>query len=419
MTNSCSEIIPRDLQGFRDYVQNSNSTVAIFGADVAGQVMLEIFKRSAIYVTAFFDNNTNKCNKELDGVQVLHAGELIHESRDMIVVIASTYIMDVVDQLESFGFVNWFPISAILREISLDQLGAGFSKDFNRFVVDNVITSQEKYLDDSLLYIRSIDLIITEKCSLKCKDCSNLMQYYEDPVNIGLDELVADVEDLCAVADEINEIRVIGGEPFVNKDFHKVIEKVSSFNKVNKIVIYTNGTIAPSEDKIKVLENKNVFISITSYDHLSRNISKLVELLDKYGIAHNVQKAYGWTDCASIDHHRRPKAQLQQLFNTCCAKNFATLTAGKVYRCPFSANVDRLRGVPDLPSDYVDLRGAARQADKVPGLKQRLRHFLREIPYIEACDYCNGRTYGDAEIVPGIQAGQPLQYVKYARNVLN
>ena len=31
--------------------------------------------------------------------------------------------------------------------------------------------------------MRSIDLMITTRCSLKCESCSNLMQYFESPQN--------------------------------------------------------------------------------------------------------------------------------------------------------------------------------------------------------------------------------------------
>ena len=32
-----------------------------------------------------------------------------------------------------------------------------------------------------------MDVVITERCSLKCKDCANLMQYYEKPQNSDLE----------------------------------------------------------------------------------------------------------------------------------------------------------------------------------------------------------------------------------------
>jgi hypothetical protein len=92
------------------------------------------------------------------------------------------------------------------------------------------------------------------------------------------------------------------------------------------------------------------------------------------------------------------------------------MTMGRIFRCPYSANVERLAAIPDHPDDFVDVNGfqqmpAAEQKLK----KQQLWTFLRGKPYIEACDYCNGRTYGDPEITPGIQTKQILRYIKYER----
>ena len=51
------------------------------------------------------------------------------------------------------------------------------------------------------------------------------MQYYQNPVNIEKQELLNDLADLMTVADEVNEIRIIGGEPLMNKDFHDISVK--------------------------------------------------------------------------------------------------------------------------------------------------------------------------------------------------
>jgi hypothetical protein len=91
------------------------------------------------------------------------------------------------------------------------------------------------------------------------------------------------------------------------------------------------------------------------------------------------------------------------------------MTDGKLFRCPLSANVERLMAIPKAPSDYVSVRGYAKNKENFPKLKKKLRWFLRDKPLIQACDSCNGRTYGDPEITPGIQAKKNLEYVKYDR----
>lgn len=420
--------VPTDFAGFKAFVAAHDFPVLIFGADIVGKMIAELLHRHDVRLDYFVDNNKNKCGDDLCGVPVRHASELNDESRDAIVLIASTYIADLINQLEGLGFANWLPIAQIIEEnrhehleealegsLRFNHAGGAFTRDFDRFVLENMVNSQKKYLDPNRLYIRSVDLIITERCSLKCKDCSNLMQFYEKPVDIGMEELMQDLDDLCAVADEINEIRIIGGDPFMNKDCHKIVKKAASYPNINKIVVYTNGVICPPEEKLRDMINDKTFIFITTYGALSKRAEQLSEMLKKIGIPYNIQDAYGWTDCGGIGPHERTEAERERIFKFCCAKNFTTMTGGKVYRCPFSANVERLQAVPDVPENYVDLRGVAGDGADVENTRVALRRFLRDVAYIPACDHCNGRTYGDPEIQPGIQTKAPLSYTKYPR----
>ena len=421
--------IPQDFPSFVDYCNKNNPDIYIFGADIAGKVIQHILIINNIAVKAFFDNNKNKCNTIIDEVEVLQASKKLDKiSQNSIILIASTYIHDIINQIESVGIYNWIPISNIIesnpeinyREIIKGDLqhnhsGGEFTKDFVDFAVSNMVNSQKKYLDTSLLFIRSVDLILTEKCSLKCKDCSNLMQYYEKPINIQGEELIEDLEDICTIADEINEIRIIGGEPLINKNFDKISLKAASYENVNKVVIYTNGTICPPDEKIASLKNDKIFVFITTYGSLSKNENKLALMLEKHGIQYNNQPAYGWTECGGIEtYNREPKLNLE-IFKNCCAKHFTTMTDGRLFRCPFSANIERLAAIPDNPSDYVSVRGYSKNPQNFPDLKKKVRWFLRDKALIAACDSCAGRTYGDPEITPGIQVIKPIEYKKFNR----
>ena len=44
---------------------------------------------------------------------------------------------------------------------------------------------------------------------------------------------------------KIHEFRVIGGDPFMHKEMHKVVDRLKKYDQVEKIVIYTNATIIP------------------------------------------------------------------------------------------------------------------------------------------------------------------------------
>ena len=45
--------------------------------------------------------------------------------------------------------------------------------------------------------------------------------------------------------------------------------------------------------------------------------------------------------------------------------------------------------------------------------KKILSEYLRNIEFLPACNTCNGRTYGDNEIIPGIQTKNVIPYKKY------
>ena len=426
--------IPTQPDLFSNYFKNNSNKIYIFGADIAGKILLKILRDKKYNVEGYIDNNKNKCDKKIDDITVHHATSFLPTlDKNSIIFIASTYISDIIIQLEDLGLYNWCPIVKFINErelpeyknflqgdMRLNHSGGEFTKDFDIFVLENMTRSQEKYLDENILFIRSIDLILTEKCSLKCKDCSNLMQYYENPVDITYNELCQDLDNLCEIADEINEIRIIGGDPLMNKDFHKAISYAANKKNINKVVVYTNGTICPPLDKIKEIAHPKVFIFITTYGALSKNTEKLRALLEECNIPYNCQPAYGWTDCADISYQNRSPDNLTNTFKNCCAKHFTTLTNGRIFRCPYSANVERLAAIPDNPEDYVNIQDFNSLNSDLKILeRKKLHNFLRNKPFIEACNYCNGRTYGDPEISPGIQTKNIIKYVKFERKVTN
>ena len=47
--------------------------------------------------------------------------------------------------------------------------------------------------------------------------------------------------------------------------------------------------------------------------------------------------------------------RFKRSFKQCCVKYVYTLLDGKLYRCPFIANANNLKAIPDNPSNYVDL----------------------------------------------------------------
>lgn len=264
--------------------------------------------------------------------------------------------------------------------------------------------------------MRSIDVMVTTKCSLKCESCSNLMQYYENPQNTDFDRTLEALEILQENVDEISEFRMIGGEPLMNKDWAYIIKAILDKNPERKIFVYTNGTIPPKDEHLEFFHGKHVTFIITEYGELSKNLAKLKEKLDRHGITYLARPAENWLDCSSIRHHKRTPSDLKEVFKQCCVKYVYTLLDGRLYRCPFIANAANLKAIPDDPANYVDL------FSKSGNIKQQIRRLVKVTSFFPACDFCDGRPYdpagkkgydGKGPITGGIQTSKILSYTKY------
>lgn len=387
----------------------------IFGAGILGEVTLHACRAKGIPIKAFIDH---RIKGELLGVPIYTLEQNVPLPGDLF-YLTSPNIQDMIDPLKPFP-VSWrscgdvikdFDISGIdFRSINGSNEDSRYSHEHIKYLIRTCLHLHDNYVRPELLTVQSLDLIITERCSMKCKDCSNLMQYYEKPENSELNEMMATIDSMCAKMDEIYEFRLIGGEPFMNKELHLVAEHLTTKPNVQKVSIFTNATIVPKEHQWQAFQHPKVRFFITDYNELSRNIQKLIPELEKRGIAYVSEKANGWTDCAALDKHDRTAQENTEIFQACCAKNLATLHDGNLYRCPFSANAHKLGAVPDYKDDYLVVAESG---------KEDIRAFLRDKVFIQACDHCNGRSYGDQVITPAIQTKTPLKYKRYALGVIS
>ena len=391
-------------------IKDAGDHVVIFGAGIVGEVLLYACQEHEIHVDCFYDNNVNKTRALKCGIPVRHALDLEKEFSNAIVLISAADIKDVINQLQSLGITQWYPGSILLRNFGIYQHAYSAPMEFVEYAVDTCLLCHDSFLVPDRLFLRSVDIVITERCSLKCRGCSNLMQYYERPRDCSLDEIMRSIDWFCTVVDAVNEFRVIGGEPLMSKDFYVVMKRLIDEPKVKKVVVYTNGTLVPKANEIPLLQSSKALFMITDYGTLSRNLAVLIDILKENNIAFYAQKAKGWTDCSKIVKHGRSLEQQKEIFRNCCAKNTVTLLSGRLYRCPFVGNAYRLQAVPECASDYIDLFRESWEEKDILKLKKKIRAYLLDTECLDGCDYCNGRSFEDPEIEPAIQIKKPLVY---------
>jgi sulfatase maturation enzyme AslB (radical SAM superfamily) len=356
-------------------------------------------------IKGFIDSGAAKQNIKYNNLSVCtpeKAIELINT--DDLILVTVLDIQDVIAVIESkFKDIKWSALGEFITDQKADQNWTGESDEFIEYTLKAVELCHKSFLNKDDKFLHSVDIVISEKCTLNCKDCANLMQYYKNAKNIDYEMIVRDFENLTSKIEHIFEVRLIGGEPFFNKDIYRIIDYFLETTKITKLVIYTNATIPLKAELMKKYVTPKLVFSITDYGSLSKNTKKVTDLLTEMNIAYRAMPPNNWTDSAVIKDQKRSEEGMIDIFERCCGKNLFTVMYGKLYRCPFVSNAERLHAIP-----FDEKNGVSLEASKEDIIK-----YTTGIKYLPACNFCNGRSHDAPEIVPAIQAKGKIPFKKY------
>jgi organic radical activating enzyme len=374
----------------------------IYGFGVAGKWASDNINSK---VKGFIDSGSAKWGLKYKNLSVLSPEDAIKEVNiDDHILVTVLDIQDVIPVISrKFNNVKWSALGAFITNQKANINLTEASDDFVEYTLKGVELCHKNFINNNKKFLHSVDIVISEKCTLNCKDCANLMQYYQDAKNISYEMVVKDFENLTSKIDHIFEVRLIGGEPFVNKDIYRIIDYFLQSTKITKLVIYTNATIPLKSELMKNYVTPKIVFSITDYGSLSKNTKKVTSLLTEMNIAYRALPPNNWTDSAVIKDQKRSEEGMIDIFEKCCGKNLFTVMYGKIYRCPFVSNAERLHAIPFNEKNGISLEASA----------SNIIEYTSGIKYLPACNFCNGRSHDAPEIIPAIQAKGKLEYKKY------
>ena len=371
--------------------------VIICGADTVGRVLFDVCKEIGLNVVGFADYKPSLTGTMFCGLKVYYTPNMPKKFKDATYLISVMTIRDVVETLHSQGIDNLIAGGSLLGRIDTAQ--TSYLLNDEKYQVESCRISHNAFMKKYYVFLRSIDIMITERCSLRCRDCSNLMQYFERPRNYQIDDLNMSVYSLLKYTDEIMEARILGGDTFMHPEWARMVAWVGCFSKIGRVIVYTNGVIIPKD--ISILSHPKVIVYLTDYGKLSKNLNKLVSLFEESRVRYKIVKIDEWLDCSSIYKHNRTAEQNDKLFQECIATNLITLTDGKVFRCPYAASAFQLKAVENIKTDYVDVYGLTN--------KKTLNDYITSRKAMSICDYCTSRIL-DNKVTPAVQIKEPLKY---------
>ena len=253
--------------------------------------------------------------------------------------------------------------------------------------VKNIV---EKMETNKICFSRLV-VVLGSKCSLRCRDCNNLMPYFNPQKELEYQKIINSLEVLSSKVDAILKCELIGGEPFLSENLNVILDFVLKKENIYQVEITTNGMILPKQEQIAMLQNNKVKVRISDYGDVVDK-RKIVTYLDKYNVSYEVLAIEKWTEGGGTNKRGRDAKELQDVYHNCYAGYFCkTLYEDKLFACPRASSLWAL--------GYLDEQDFVTVEEKTS--TEALEEFLLR-PYALACDFCDRaaeRTY----VEPAIQ----------------
>ncbi len=380
----------RYTKSFTKKEYDENKKVIIYGAGNYGELAWGGLKEIGIEPYAFMDMNHS--GEIFHDLQVISPGQIDIYKDDIILIASLNYFGEIISFLNENNVSSFYDIEELIKICPIECLNEYALDEKNNIQkYSNVINSYKK---DGLI-IGHVEIVVTEKCTLRCKDCANLMQYYTKPEDIDIDDIIFSFDHFLTLIDTLVELRILGGEPFIVKNIDKLINYYANNDKIKRITIYTNSTIVPSENIINALKNNKVSVHMSDYGKVSKNIIDLEEIFRHESITFYIHKYYEWNDLGDCSKRKYTYEQLCKFFSECNMAKCYTFYRGKLFLCPRSAHGERLGYFKNNISEYMDF---SMEISNIEMEREKIKRLLKNVKSLTACNYCNGSNLRSKKI---------------------
>lgn len=208
-------------------------------------------------------------------------------------------------------------------------------------------------------------LHVTTRCTLKCKGCSYLTDYFRpfEQKDSDFDKLIHSFNVLMKNIDYVNILEIIGGEPFLYKKLGDLINYIINSeytNRIGKIVVITNGTVMPSEEMLESFEKSRhlTMIILSDYGRLSSKRFEIVSALNRHNCNYIAPKRTGWylANQPIVPNENISDNAIKEKCDKCVCTDGGRLRVleNKVYSCHFMLFADACCAIPYDRRNYLD-----------------------------------------------------------------
>lgn len=335
------------------------------------------------------------CGKSIPVIQPQEIGH--YDMEKYVVLYCSQYKEEMKEQLETTVQRNvisfYFPLYTGYDKYCEENVHERIVRPFFQIVntkcklekaldilgLDSRTELEKKLVNLSIAAIVRMPVVLTSRCSLRCRECSNLMGYFEYPADLDKERIMQSLDIILKHADILPCCELIGGEPFAAKNLGEILEYVLSQDKILCVEITTNATIIPGERILSMLKNEKITVIVSNYGKVV-NQKKFMEKLNEYGINKVYHSHEYWISAGGVEKRNRAEEELELQYDRCeVGKTCKTLWEDKIFPCARAASLFHL--------GYLQNEQFLKICDR-DGLKEDMMDFLLGEKY-NACDYCD------------------------------
>lgn len=311
-------------------------------------------------------------------VRLISCAELTAYKDGYVILAGKTFFKKYCKYLGYQGLSDFYSAVPILRDGAAKQTYYAYFASLYRKQKQGV-------------YFGGVEVVLTKRCTLRCKECANLMQYYHAPERILAENILEPLRRLLEAVDGIAFLKLLGGEPLLEQ---RMIEEILNMPEVVKsgkilgIQIITNGTLVFRGSLLQCMRNQPlVSVLLSNYGTVSNREKEVVSQLEEYGIPYSeISRDDRWTAYGEPDGKYHTKEEADRLFRMCRLKeNCCTLLDGSMYTCPRAAHSEALGIYQTEGNEKVDLLS---EPYTPVSLREKIHAFYFREQAVQACISC-------------------------------
>lgn len=175
---------------------------------------------------------------------------------------------------------------------------------------------------------------VQDNCNLKCKSCGHFSNIIKDDIKANLHEFEESCQKLSKVFLNIQTIRLMGGEPFLNPELGDFVKVARNIFPYADIRIVTNGLLIfdTTDDLWEMMRSNGVVLDISYYPVLEVKLPEIMDYLDNLNIRYILSRK---VENFFVNLSRNGSENSDTAFNEyCLSKMCHFLRNRRLYACP-------------------------------------------------------------------------------------